>query len=125
MALFGKKSKPISLEHPDQVAELLSTGKPVLIDFFQYGCRPCQVMDGIVTELAGEFGESAIVVKANAAHVPALFERYKVKSTPTFLVLTQRPGANAPTQRFRASGLVKKDVLAKTLVSGGAVSSTR
>lgn len=125
MALFGKKTKPLSLEHPDQVAELLSAGKPVLIDFFQYGCRPCQVMDGIVNELAGEFGDSAIVVKANAAHVPGLFEKYKVKSTPTFLILTQRQGANAPTQRFRASGLVKKDVLAKSLISGGAVSSAR
>jgi thiol-disulfide isomerase/thioredoxin len=121
MAIFRKKTKPISLEHPDQVDEFLATGKPVLLDFYQYGCRPCQVMDGVVNELAGEFGDSAIVVKANAAHVPGLFEKYKVKSTPTFLLLTRREGANAPTQRFRASGLVKKDVLAKTMVSNGAV----
>ncbi len=120
MSIFRKKTKPINLEHPDQIQDLLATGKPVLIDFFQFGCRPCQIMDGIVNELAEDYAGEVHVVKANAAHVPELFHRYKVKSTPTFLVMTLREGANAPTQRFRASGLVKKDQLAKTLEGSGA-----
>lgn len=117
MAIFRKKSKPINLEHAQQIDELLADGKPVLIDFHQAGCRPCQIMDGIVGELADEFADVAHVVKANAAHVPGLFDKYKVKSTPTFIVMSLRPGANAPTQRFRASGLVKKDLLSKALGS--------
>lgn len=120
MPLFRKKARPINLEHPDQIQELLETGKPVLIDFFQFGCSPCQVMDGIVNELADEYAGQAHVVKANAAHVPELFDRFKVKSTPTFLVMTWRDGANAPTQRFRASGLLKKDVLVRSLEGSGA-----
>jgi len=124
MALFKKRSKPIALESVEHLEELARTGKPVFVDFFQYGCSPCQVMDGIVNELAQEFEGSAHIVKANAATVPDAFYKYKVKSTPTFMVLTSSAEANSVTQRWRASGLVKKDVLVKTLTSAGATISS-
>ena len=120
MALFKKRPKPLKLESTDQLMDLARSGKPVFVDFFQYGCSPCQVMDGIVNELAEEFEDSAVVVKANAAQVPDAFDKFKVKSTPTFMILTSKPGANQITQRWRASGLVKKDVLTRSLVSAGA-----
>ncbi len=120
MPFFKKRTKPIALESTDHLMELVDQGKPVFVDFYQFGCSPCQVMDGIVNELAEEFDGSAVVVKANAAHVPETFDRFKVKSTPTFLILTTSPGANSVTQRWRASGLVKKDVLVRSLVSAGA-----
>jgi thioredoxin 1 len=120
MPIFKKRIKPIALESTEHLLELVDEGKPVFVDFYQFGCSPCQVMDGIVNELAQEFDGSAIVVKANAANVPDAFFRFKVKSTPTFLVLTKSPGANSVTQRWRASGLVKKDVLTRSLVSAGA-----
>jgi thiol-disulfide isomerase/thioredoxin len=77
-------------------------------------------MDGIVNELAEDFNESAIVVKANVVNVPEALDTFKVRSTPTFVVLTKKPDANKATQRWRASGLVKKDVLTKSLISAGA-----
>ncbi|HEY5685355.1 MAG TPA: thioredoxin family protein [Acidimicrobiia bacterium] len=120
MPIFKKRTKPIALESTQHLWELVDEGKPVFVDFYQFGCSPCQVMDGIVNELAQEFDGSAIVVKANAAHVPDAFNRFKVKSTPTFLVLTKSADANTATQRWRASGLVKKDVLTRSLISAGA-----
>ncbi|MEX1043708.1 MAG: thioredoxin family protein [Acidimicrobiia bacterium] len=117
MALFTKRPKPIDLDSLDQLDELVRSGKPVLVDFMQTNCQPCRTMDGIVNELAEEFAGTAIVVKANAARVPDAFFKYKVKSTPTFMLLTTRPGANAHTMRWRASGLVKKDILTKNLES--------
>lgn len=120
MALFKKRPKPVSLESYQQLQELVDSGKPVLVDFFQHGCGPCQVMDGIVNELAEEFNESAIVVKANVRNVPEALETFKVRSTPTFVLLTKKPEASKLTQRWRASGLVKKDVLTKSLISAGA-----
>ncbi len=120
MALFKKRPKPVSLESYQHLQELVDSGKPVLVDFFQHGCGPCQVMDGIVNELAEEFNESAIVVKANVRNVPEALETFKVRSTPTFVLLTKKPEANKLTQRWRASGLVKKDVLTKSLISAGA-----
>lgn len=120
MALFKKRPKPVTLTSLAHLEELLDTGKPVLVDFYQYGCSPCQVMDGIVNELAEEFSEEAVVVKANVRDVPDALQPFKVRSTPTFVVLTKSPGAASFTQRWRASGLVKKDMLTKSLVSAGA-----
>ena len=120
MPVFKKRSKPVALESIAHLDELTSSGLPVLVDFFQHGCAPCQVMDGIVNEIAVEFEGRAHVVKANARAVPEVFDRFKVRSTPTLMVLTRRPGANAPTQRFRAGGLVRKDQLVKSLRSAGA-----
>lgn len=118
--LFKKRPKPINLESYGHLEELLESGKPVLVDFFQHGCGPCQVMDGIVNELAEEFNDSAIVVKANVVNVPEALDTFKVRSTPTFVLLTKKPEATTLTQRWRASGLVKKDVLTRSLISAGA-----
>lgn len=120
MGIFKKRIKPIALESVDHLDELTSSGRPVLVDFFQYGCGPCQIMDGIVNELAEEFADTAHVVKANLAHVPDAFNRFKVRSTPTFVVLSPNPAGAAYTQRWRGSGLVKKDVLTRHLVTAGA-----
>lgn len=120
VSLFNKRPKPINLESYRHLEELVESGKPVLVDFFQHGCGPCQVMDGIVNELAEDFKESAIVVKANVANVPEALNTFKVRSTPTFVLLTKKPDSTTVTQRWRASGLVKKDVLTRSLISAGA-----
>jgi thioredoxin 1 len=120
MAIFKRRTKPIAAESVDQLADLARTGRPVLVDFFQVNCQPCRTMDGIVNELAEEFEGTAHVVKVDAARVPDAFRRYKVKSTPTFVVLTAAE-SGAVTMRWRASGLVKKDQLVATLRSAGAI----
>jgi thioredoxin-like negative regulator of GroEL len=70
-------------------------------------------MDGIVDELADEFHGEVIVLKVNLHDVPDLFTRFKVKSTPTFVVVT--PQGSGLHQRFRHSGLMKKDQLVEQL----------
>ncbi len=128
MALFKRRPKPVQLESLDHLDDLTRSGKPVLVDFFQFGCSPCQVMDGIVNELAEEFDGRAVVVKANVAKVPDVAAKFKVRSTPTFVILgiSERAKANGRevvTLRWRASGLVKKDVLAGQLLRAGADAS--
>lgn len=128
--IFKKRRKAVQADSLEQIDDMVASGKPVLIDFFQYGCAPCKVMDGIVDELADEFGTSAHVVKANVAKVPEAAYRYKVRSTPTFVLISttnrqkrrNKPNGNkpVPTQRWRASGLVKKDQLRRMLEREGA-----
>ncbi len=117
MALFRKRTKPVRLESLDQLMELARSGKPVFVDFWQVNCQPCRTMDGIINELAEEYEDRVIVVKANASEAPQAFQKFNVRSTPTFLVLTgpDQPGSSAIHQRYRATGLVKKDVLSRTL----------
>ena len=128
--IFKRRQKAVQANSLQQIDELVASGKPVLIDFFQFGCAPCRVMDGIVDEIADEFGQNAHVVKANVAKVSAAAQRYKIRSTPTFILVStstrqkkrNKPNSNriVPTQRWRASGLVKKDQLRRVLEREGA-----
>lgn len=113
MGIFNRRYKAPQLKSTEQFSQLLSENKPVLVDFYKYGCQPCQIMDGIVNEVAEEFRHEANVVKANLESVPELFGKFKVRSTPTFVLVT--PKGNGLHQRWRQSGLVKKDVLVDNL----------
>ena len=109
MGIFKRRHKAVQISSTAEFEQLLTEGKPVLVDFMKHNCGPCQTMDGIVNEVSEEFAEDAIVVKANLENVPDLFGKFKVKSTPTFVLLT--PQGNGLHQRWRQSGLVKKDVM--------------
>lgn len=130
--IFKRRTKPINLEHVDQIDELAASGKPVFLDFWQTGCQPCRTMDGVVNELADEFSDSAHVVKVNVRNVPAAASRFRVMSTPTFVVYGAAPkkqGKKSKRQgggvgeRWRASGLVKKNQLEQVLERNGATRS--
>lgn len=109
MALFNKRVKARRIETAAEFEAAVQSGKPVFIDFWKPDCQPCRTMDGIVDELADEFNGAVVVLKANVQHVPDLFARFKVRSTPTFVVVTRKE--NGLHQRFRHSGLIKKDQL--------------
>ena len=128
--IFKKRNKPINLEHVQQIDELAATGKPVFLDFWQTGCQSCRTMDGIVGELADEYRDSAHVVKVNVRNVPAAAQRFRIQSTPTFVVIGSRDkkakkakkgGGPISGERWRASGLVKKDQLQRVMERNGAV----
>jgi thioredoxin 1 len=137
MGLFNKRAKATKLVSLDELEPMIESGKPVLLDFFRVGCRPCQVMDGIVNELAGEYGDSAHIVKVDVTKVAGAAQVFNVRSTPTFVLLGRAPqkrstkkqrqaqpqqeSAAKVTARWRTTGLVKKDQMARVLESNGAV----
>ncbi|NQV05346.1 thioredoxin family protein [bacterium] len=131
--IFGsKRVKPLKVQDLSDIEALQREDRPILIDFWQQGCQPCRTMDGIVTELAEEFGETAHVVKINVGRVPDAVGAFAIKSTPTFVVLgrnvkqakkKRQRGEKPPTgmtQRWRGTGLIQKDVLARVLETNGA-----
>lgn len=135
--IFRKRTKPTHVTTLDEIDELAAEGRPVLIDFFQVNCRSCSIMSGIVNELAHEYRDSAHVVKADIGRVPGATEKYRIQSTPTFVLLarpTKQPSKKArkragagpasppsqPSPRWRAAGLIKKDDLERALRANGA-----
>ncbi|MEN8113956.1 MAG: thioredoxin family protein [Actinomycetota bacterium] len=135
--MFGRKTKTRKIHSLDDLQPLVESGKPVMINFTQVGCPACQVMDGIANELAREYGESAHVVKVDIGKVRGAIDTYKIRSTPTTVVIARAPEKTSkkarkkaertgqtterrPTQRFRSSGLIKKDQLSRVLSSNGA-----
>jgi len=134
--MFKKKMRAERVGSLAEIDALTRTGKPVLVDFYQVGCAPCQVMDGIMNELAREYEASAHVVKADISRMPDAISRFGIRATPTMVLLGTAPpktskkarqrtggtkgGGRPVTQRWRASGLVPKDQLARLLESNGA-----
>lgn len=138
--MFRKRVKATHLDDLAQLEALTADGKPILIDFFQVNCRSCRIMDGIVDELAEEYQGSAHVLKVDVGRVLGAVGTFAIRSTPTFVVLgtsqkrpskkARRRAGGAPaaepkamSPRWRASGLIKKDQLARALESNGASSA--
>lgn len=134
--IFRKRPKPIKLESLDQLGPLVESGRPILLDFWQANCRSCKIMDGIVNELAEEYAGGAHVVKVDVGRVPGAVQQFRIRATPTFILLgrsMKKPSKKARkkgatrreegplTPRWRASGLVRKDVMSRALESNGAV----
>jgi thioredoxin 1 len=136
MIFRRRRAKPINLSSLEELDPLMEGDAPILLDFFQVNCRSCKIMDGIVNELAEEYAGGAHVVKVDVGKVPGAAQAFKIRSTPTFVVLgrsrkvskkkrRRQEGADKPdmTPRWRTSGLVQKDAMRRVLESNGAVAA--
>ena len=70
----------------DNFQELLSSDKPVLLDFYAEWCGPCRMIAPIVEEIANE-RDDVIVGKINVDEQGELAQAYDVMSIPTLIVL--------------------------------------
>ena len=75
--------KTITKENFD--AEVLSSDKPVLVDFWAEWCMPCRMLSPVVDEVANE-NTSVSVGKINVDEQPELAARFGVMSIPTLIV---------------------------------------
>ena len=80
----------------DNFQELLSSDKPVLLDFYAEWCGPCRMIAPIVEEIANE-RDDVIVGKVNVDEQGELAQAYDVMSIPTLIVLKDGKVANQAT----------------------------
>jgi thioredoxin 1 len=67
--------------------EVLSSDKPVLIDFWAAWCGPCRMLSPIVEELAGELSGKVKVGKVNVDEERELAAQFQIMSIPTLVVI--------------------------------------
>ena len=89
-------------------SEVLQAEKPVLVDFGAVWCNPCKMLDPLVEQLAGEWGDKVKVVKVDVDYNPNLAMQYQVMGVPTLILFVNGQ------PRERMSGFKpKKQVQAK------------
>lgn len=85
----------------------LNADKPVVIDFWAEWCGPCRMVSPIISELADDYEDKAVVGKLNVDENPAIAGKYGIRSIPTVLflkngeVVDKMVGA-APKQNYAA-----------------------
>jgi thioredoxin 1 len=66
--------------------DVLSSDKPVLVDFWAEWCGPCRVIAPTVDAVAEELKEKATVVKMNVDENMDVPQRYGIRGIPTLIV---------------------------------------
>lgn len=65
-------------------AEVLQSGRPVLVDIWATWCAPCRRTEPIIEELAAEHGDKLRFVKLDADANVETVTKYGIVSIPTF-----------------------------------------
>jgi thioredoxin 1 len=67
-------------------SDVLSSDKPVLVDFWAEWCGPCKMVSPVLEEIAKEHGDKIEIVKLNIDENPETARAYSVLSIPTMSV---------------------------------------
>ena len=66
--------------------EVLTSDRPVLVDFYADWCAPCRAIAPIVEALSSELGDSLAVVKVDVDRNQELAETYDIRGIPTLML---------------------------------------
>ena len=64
---------------------VLKSDKPVIVDFWAEWCGPCRIVGPIVSELAEEYQDNAVVTKLDVDSNPGISAKYGIRNIPTIL----------------------------------------
>ena len=76
----------LTLTRTNFEAEVLKSGKPVLVDFWAPWCGPCRMLAPVLAEIAAEKGDKIKVGKVNVDEEPDLAAQYGISGIPAMLL---------------------------------------
>ncbi len=69
------------------IAEVLATSQPVVIDFWATWCGPCRMLAPTVEEIAAEYEGKAVICKCNVDEADEVAMNYRVRNIPTLVFI--------------------------------------
>ena len=92
---------------------VITSGKPVFVEFFSNTCTACLASEPIVRSLEGELGDEVQILKLNVQDSIAsqLIREYKAYLTPTFVVV----GRDGEVLWRQSGGLLDKGAALEAL----------
>lgn len=85
--------------------ELISSDKPVLVDFTATWCGPCKMMAPVLQQVKQSLGDKITIIKVDIDKSPQTANSFQVQGVPTLILFRQGD------IKWRQSGVVNAQAL--------------
>ena len=86
MTSAHKANGPVEVSDASFAEQVLSSNKPVLVDFWATWCGPCRMVAPVLEEIAAEKSEQLTVAKLDVDANPETARSFQVVSIPTLIL---------------------------------------
>lgn len=91
-------------------SKLISSEKPVLIDFFADWCGPCKMLSPILKEVKDKLGDRVSIIKIDIDKNQQVASQYQVRGVPTMILFQNGK------QLWRQSGVLDKNTIINVIL---------